>query len=84
MRAVSNTSPLCYLILIDEIRILPELFTGIVIPVAVSRELAPPDAPAKVRDWIATPQGWLAVMNVSAGGEDRELQRLIDNHQTQC
>ncbi len=76
MRAVSNTSPLCYLILIDEIRILPELFTEIVIPMAVSRELAHLDAAAKVRDWIVSPPEWLSVMSVPAGGEDRELQRL--------
>ncbi len=57
-RAVSNTSPLCYLILIDEIRILPELFTEIVIPTAVRRELAHRDAPEEVRGWIAKlPEG---------------------------
>jgi predicted nucleic acid-binding protein len=34
MRVVSDTSTLCYLILIEETRLLPELFTQIAIPPA--------------------------------------------------
>ena len=76
MRVVSNTSPLCYLILIDETRVLPELFTEIIIPTAVRRELAHPDAPSQVRDWIASPPEWLSVVNAPTGDEDQELRRL--------
>jgi predicted nucleic acid-binding protein len=76
MRVVSDTSVLCYLILIEESRLLPELFTEIVIPPAVRDELAHPDAPVKVRDWITSPPVWLSVGAAPAGGEDREIQRL--------
>ena len=64
------------MILIDETQILPELFTEIVIPPAVSNELAHPDAPAEVRDWIASPPEWLSVVNAPAGSDDKELYRL--------
>ncbi len=76
MRAVSNTSPVCYLILIGEVWILPELFSEIVIPPAVSRELAHADAPVEVRDWIVSPPEWLSVVKAPAGSEDQELRRL--------
>lgn len=76
MRVVSNTSPLCYLILIEEIQVLAELFTDIVIPTAVRRELAHPDAPREVRDWISSPPDWLSVANAPAGRKDQEIQRL--------
>jgi predicted nucleic acid-binding protein len=36
---VSDTSPINYLVLIDAIFVLPELFTSVVIPKAVSEEL---------------------------------------------
>jgi len=76
MRVVSDTSTLCYLILIEEPRLLPELFTNIVIPPAVRDELAHLDAPMKVRDWIANPPVWLSVGDTPAGREAGELQRL--------
>jgi predicted nucleic acid-binding protein len=77
MRAVSNTSPLCYLILIKEIRILPELFDEVVIPLAVGRELAHPDAPREARSWIQDPPQWLSVLDAPAAApEERELWRL--------
>lgn len=76
MRVVSDTSILCYLILIEEPQLLPELFAEIVIPPAVRDELAHPDAPATVREWIASPPAWLSVGDAPAGSEDREIQRL--------
>lgn len=76
MRVVSDTSTLCYLILIEESQLLPELFTEIVIPPAVRDELAHPEAPLMVQDWIASPPAWLSVGNAPVGSEDREIQRL--------
>ena len=76
MRVVSNTSPLNYLILIDEIQLLPELFAKILIPPAVSQELAHPDAPEEVRNWIAIPPAWLSVIAAPTAGEDTEIERL--------
>ena len=76
MRVVSDTSTLCYLILIEETHLLPELFTEIVIPRAVRDELRHLDAPVMVRDWIANPPAWLSVGSATAGREDREIQRM--------
>ena len=76
MRVVSDTSSLCYLILIEETKILPELFTEIIIPPAVRDELAHPDAPPRVRDWIASPPAWLSVESAPADRQDQEIQRL--------
>jgi predicted nucleic acid-binding protein len=61
MRVVSNTTPLNYLVLIGEADLLAELFGRVVIPEAVSRELADPRAPAEVRNWVVAPPAWLDV-----------------------
>lgn len=76
MRVVSDTSILCYLILIEETQLLPKLFTEIVIPPAVRDELSHSDAPEMVRSWIASPPMWLSVENIPAVSEDQEIQRL--------
>jgi len=39
MKVVSNTSPICYLWMINEIHLLPALFDKILIPEAVRNEL---------------------------------------------
>jgi predicted nucleic acid-binding protein len=46
--AVSDTSPLCYLILIAKIDLLPKLFGQISVPRAVVDELRHDDAPELV------------------------------------
>jgi predicted nucleic acid-binding protein len=58
---VSNTSPLNYLILIDQIDLLPALYGRVSIPLSVSEELKAPDAPEAVSSWIASPPRWLEV-----------------------
>ena len=40
MIAVADTSPICYLILIGEIDLLPKLYTEVLVPPAVVEELA--------------------------------------------
>jgi predicted nucleic acid-binding protein len=40
--AAADTSPLCYLVLIGEIDLLPALFAEVVIPPGVAAELADP------------------------------------------
>lgn len=61
MIAVSDTSPLCYLILIDEADLLLRLFGRVVVPRAVFDELVHEDAPKAVRDWAAHLPSWAAV-----------------------
>jgi len=48
---VADTSPLVYLVLIDHIDILPQLFETVLIPEAVHSELQNPLAPAPVQAW---------------------------------
>ena len=49
MTAVSDTSPISYLILIGEIEILPKLYSQVLVPTAVVAELLHEDAPGAVR-----------------------------------
>jgi predicted nucleic acid-binding protein len=48
MIAVADASPLCYLVLIGEIDLLPKLFLQVAVPQAVIAELLHEDAPAPV------------------------------------
>ena len=61
MRAVLDTSPISYLLLIGEIEILPVLYERLFIPPAVSVELRHPGAPPVLKDWMADPPAWLEV-----------------------
>ena len=53
MIAVADTSPICYLVLIGEIDLLPKLFSQVLAPPAVIAELLHEDAPDAVRGWAA-------------------------------
>lgn len=59
MIAVADASPLCYLVLIGKIDLLPELFLRVVVPQAVITELLHEDAPAAVRNWASNLPGWV-------------------------
>jgi predicted nucleic acid-binding protein len=48
---VADTSPLFYLLSIDRIDLLPQLFGRVFIPEAVHKELCHPTAPTLVRNW---------------------------------
>lgn len=61
MIVVANTSPLNYLILIQQIALLPALFGEVVAPPAVAHELSHENAPSTVRAWIAAPPTWFAI-----------------------
>jgi predicted nucleic acid-binding protein len=56
MLVVSNTSPISYLVAINQIDLLPRLFENITIPETVRNELNSPKAPLEVQSWIALPQ----------------------------
>lgn len=64
--AVFDTSPLCYLVLIDEVSIAPRLFDRILIPPAVEQELSHSGAPESVRDWVTASPTWLEVQDSRA------------------
>lgn len=66
MIVVADTSPLNYLVLIDEIDLLPTLFGRVLLPQAALQELQHPKAPPRVREWIIEPPPWLEVRSVAS------------------
>ena len=61
MIVISDTSPLCYLVLIDLIDLLLELCGHVIIPESTRDELAAPKSPRIVQNWIAQPPNWLEI-----------------------
>jgi predicted nucleic acid-binding protein len=59
MTAVLDASPLCYLILIGEIDLLPQIFRKVAVPQAVILELRHEDAPPAVRYWASQLPAWV-------------------------
>ena len=60
MIAVADASPLCYLVLIGEIDLLPKLFLQVTVPQAVIAELLHEDAPEVVRSWASSLPSWIS------------------------
>lgn len=61
MIVIADSTPLNYLILIDQAELLPQLFDRVLIPPAVFEELHHQETPDVVRRWIAGPPSWLHV-----------------------
>lgn len=61
MTIVSNTSPLCYLVLIGHAPVLPRLFGDLATTETVLAELRHADAPSAIRTWAAAPPEWLKI-----------------------
>jgi predicted nucleic acid-binding protein len=66
MIVVADTSPLNYLLLIDEIDLLPAIFGQVLLPHAVFQELQHPKTSPRVRQWVAQPPAWLEVRTVAS------------------
>lgn len=64
MIVVADTSPINYLLLINQIDSLPRLFQQIIIPDAVRDEMLDPDTPPVLQQWLANPPFWLTVQTV--------------------
>jgi predicted nucleic acid-binding protein len=62
MVVVADATPVHYLILIDEIDLLRELYGTILIPNAVVGELSRPETPPKVREWMSSLPRWVKVV----------------------
>ena len=75
MIVIADTSCICYLILLDCIELLPQLYKGVTIPNAVYLELQAPNAPTQVRQWIQNYPQWLTVKCVEIS-PDSELKKL--------
>jgi len=61
MIAVSNTTPLRYLIAIEQEHLFGQLFEKIIVPAAVHEELTEARTPEKVRRRILSPPAWYEV-----------------------
>lgn len=75
MIVVCDTSPICYLLLIGEIELLPQLYGKVLIPQAIQKELADERSPAVVQAWIGQPPEWLVIQTVDVAS-DGELDEL--------
>ena len=75
MIVVSDTSPICYLLLINQIDILQTLYRGVIIPQAVANELRASESPLVVKNWIAQPPNWLQIQSIELT-QNIELEKL--------
>lgn len=66
MVVVADTSPINYLVLIEQIDLLPRLYARILIPPAVLAELKHLLAPKPVREWAASTAKWLEIRGPQA------------------
>jgi predicted nucleic acid-binding protein len=66
MIVIADTSPICYLLLIEQVDLLPKLYGQVIISTIVQTELADPSSPAIVQQWITQPPSWLRVIEASA------------------
>jgi predicted nucleic acid-binding protein len=65
MIVVADTSPINYLVLIEEIEILPKIYGRAVIPQTVYDELVRPSAPQAVQYWVTQKHIWLEIRSPS-------------------
>lgn len=65
MIVIADTSPLNYLILIDEIELLPKLFGTVIVPQAVLTEMQAEGSPQAVKDWFASNPSWINIESAS-------------------
>ena len=61
MIVVADTTPINYLVLIDEIDLLSILFSQVLLPQAALQELQHSRTPLKIRQWITHRPAWIQV-----------------------
>ena len=64
MIVVADTSPLNYLILLEQVEVLHHIYGRVLAPNAVLLEMQHPEAPAPVREWASAPPAWLEMRQV--------------------
>ena len=69
MIVIADTTPLNYLVLIDRVEILPELYGRVLIPPAVWEEFQRPETPEAVRTWIGRRPAWLEIHGIERSPE---------------
>jgi predicted nucleic acid-binding protein len=65
MIVVADSSPLHYLILVEQADLLRQLYEEVLVPDAVAAELRAAASPPAVREWVSTPPSWLRVVEVT-------------------
>lgn len=65
MIVVADSSPINYLVLINEVDVLHKLFGEVAIPDGVASELSAENAPNVVKRWLAEAPPWLQIETVS-------------------
>jgi len=75
MIVVADTTPINYLILIEEIDVLPKLYGRVIIPRAVNEELMRSRTPLKVQEWMKQPPNWVEILSPTVA-IDAELAKL--------
>src|SRR5437764_730017 len=63
---VSDTSPLRYLILVEQVEVLPRLFDHVLVLPAILLEMCQARTPGPLRAWAASPPAWLTVREPSS------------------
>src|SRR2546423_774916 len=61
MIVISDTTPLNYLVLIEQQELLVQLFNRVIIPQGVWKELQAEGTPESVRTWVDNKPDWLVV-----------------------
>jgi predicted nucleic acid-binding protein len=82
MIVIADTSPINYLIWMEQIDVLPKLYGRILIPASVHDELSDEDAPDPVRRWIAQPPSWLEVRKPSLSADPELISADLDQGET--
>jgi predicted nucleic acid-binding protein len=67
MIVICDTSPILYLILINQIELLPRFYQTIIIPDIVQSEMQATGAPVALQKWIDRPPQWLEICSVPPG-----------------
>ncbi len=75
MILISDTSALCYLILIDCINVLPKLYDQVIITEIVYQELMAEGSPEIVKNWCKNIPEWLIIKTIN-NSSDLELDKL--------
>ncbi len=73
MIVIADSSPINYLVLIEQIEVLGKLYRHVLIPEAVRRELLDDGTPSAVRDWMQQPP------NLANGSPGIRPARCFDN-----
>ena len=73
---VADTSPINYLVLLGCVDILRQLYSRVMIPSAVYRELTAEGSPGQVSAWIRTRPDWLEVLDEGACKQSELGERL--------